>query len=131
MPTVHAPVELSVEHLLAAVKQLPPSELRKFKRQLAQWQPKNGTDADEEARLLACVEENSRLAGADQRRYERLRRKQERTSLSANQRAEYQSLIQQLEARNVKRLEALVALAQKRGTTLRGIMKELGCKDAA
>ena len=127
MPTVHAPVQLSVEHLLAAVKQLPPDELRSFKRQLAKWQPKNGKkDADKEAKLLACIEENSRLPTADQRRYERLRRKHERMDLSENELAEYRSLIQQLEARNVKRLEALWALAQKRGTTLRGIMKELG-----
>jgi hypothetical protein len=35
-------------------------------------------------------------------------------------------LLQQLEARNVRRIEALVALAQHRGTTLQGIMAELG-----
>jgi hypothetical protein len=79
----------------------------------------------EEATLLACVKENSRLPIADQRHYERLRRKHVRTELSEDEFAEYRSLLQQLEARNAKRLEALLALAQKRGMTLRGLMKAL------
>lgn len=134
MPIVHVPVQLTVEHLIAAVKQLPPTELHEFERKFAKWQKRNGAHTDEEAKLLACIKANLRLASADQRRYERLRRKHERTDLTEGEFAEYQSLLQQLEARNVKRLEALLALAQKRGTTLRGLMKELGLpslKDAA
>jgi hypothetical protein len=134
MPIVHAPVQLTVEHLLAAVKQMPPADLHDFARKFAKWQKSKGTRMHEEAKLLACIKENSRLSAADQRRYERLRRKRERMDLTESEFAEYQSLIQQLEARNVKRLEALLALAQKRGTTLRGLMKELslpGIKDAA
>lgn len=134
MPIVHAPVQLTVEHLIAAVKQLPAAELHEFERKFAKWQKRNGTHTDEEAQLLACIQANSRLPAADQRRYERLRRKREHRDLTENEFAEYQSLLQQLEARNVKRLEALLALAEKRGTTLRGLMKELGLpsiKDAA
>lgn len=134
MPIVHAPVQLTVEHLLAAVKQMPPAELYEFEQEFAKWQKSNGARTHEEAKLLACIKENSRLPAADQRRYERLRRKRERTDLTESEFAEYQSLLQQLEARNVKRLEALLALAQKRGTTVRGLMKELGLpsiKDAA
>jgi hypothetical protein len=134
MPVVHAPVQLTVEHLIAAVKQLPPTELHEFERKFIKWQKRNGALADEEAKLLACIKANLRLPAADQRRYERLRRKHERTDLTESEFAEYQSLLQQLEARNAKRLEALLTLAQKRGTTLRGLMKELGLpslKDAA
>ena len=134
MPIVHAPVQLTVEHLIAAVKQMPPAELHQFEQEFAKWQKRNGTHTREEAKLLACIKENSRLPTADQRCYERLRRKHERTDLTESEFAEYQSLIQRLEARNVKRLDALLALAKKRGTTLRGIMKELGLpsmKDAA
>jgi len=126
MPTVHVPAQLSVEHLMTAVKQLSPAELRTFARQFAAWQGQKSQQAAEEAALLADIEENSRLPVAAQRRYERLRRQCERQMLTARALAEYQSLLQQLEARNVKRLEALIAFAQRRGTTLRGIMAALG-----
>jgi hypothetical protein len=133
MPTVLVPAQLTVEHLIEAVKQLSPVELREFSRQFATWQEQSNTpadQADEEAALLAAIEENSRLPATEQRRYERLRRKCERRMLTAHELAEYQLLLQQLEARNVKRVEALIALAQRRGTTLRGIMAELGLPSA-
>lgn len=126
MPTVQVPAQLSVEHLMTAVKQLSPTELRAFVRQFAAWQGQKSKQAAEEAALLADIEENSRLPVAAQRRYERLRRQCERQRLTERELAEYQSFLEQLEARNVKRLEALIALAQQRGTTLRGIMAELG-----
>ena len=121
----------TAQDLLSAVKELPPNERQTFIRQFGTWQKQNGTLStqvlsDEEAALLTEIEENSRLPVAAQRRYERLRRQCERQRLSARALAEYQSLLQQLEARNVKRLEALIALAQRRGTTLRGIMAALG-----
>jgi hypothetical protein len=134
MPIVHAPVQLTVEHLLAAVKQMPPAELHEFVQEFVKWQKSNGVRTHDEAKLLACIKENSRLPTADERRYERLRRKRERADLTESEFAEYQLLLQQLEARNAKRLKALLTLAQKRGTTLRGLMKELGVpgiKDAA
>ena len=113
---------------------MPPAELHEFAQEFTKWQKRNGTRSHEEAKLLTRIKENSRLPVTHQRRYERLRRKHERTDLTESEFAEYQALIQQLEARNVKRLEALLALAQKRGTTLRRIMEELGLpsiKDAA
>ena len=128
MPIVEVPAQLTVEHLLLVVKQLSPAELREFTRKLAEWQEQNGKQAEEEAALLASIEENSRLPETSQRRYEQLRRKCERRTLTEHELAEYQSLLQQLEARNVKRIEALSALAQRRGMTLRGIMTELGLK---
>ena len=130
MPTAVVPAQMTVEHLMAAVKQLSPAGLREFAQQFAAWQEKNDTQADEEATLLAAIEENSRLPADEQRRYVRLRRKCERRTLTEHELAEYQSLLQQLEARNVKRVEALIALAQRRGTTLQGIMVELGLPSA-
>ena len=61
------------------------------------------------------------MPSVEQERYEELRHKCESTTLTEPELAEYQSLLQQLEARNVKRIEALSILAQRRGTTLRGI----------
>ena len=130
MPTVLVPAQLTVEHLMAAIKQLSPAELHEFAQHFAAWQEKSSTQADEEAALLATIEENSRLPAAEQRRYERLRRKCERRTLTEHELSEYQRLLQQLEARNVKRVEALIALAERRGTTLQGIMAELGLPSA-
>ncbi len=129
MPTVRVPVQLTVEHLIAAVKQLPPADLHEFEQAFAKWQKRNGIHTDEEAKLLECINKNAQLPAAEQRRYERLRRKHERTNLTESEREEYLSLLRQLETRNVKRLEALLALARKRGTTLRGLMKTLGLPD--
>jgi hypothetical protein len=116
----------TAENLLTAVKQLPPTELRKFERKFQAWRKQNGEQ--EEAALLASIKENSRLPDVEHKRYEQLRRKCERRTLTEKELAEYQSLLQKLEARNVKRVEALIALSKKRGTTLRGIMAELGLK---
>jgi hypothetical protein len=130
MPTVLVPAQLTVEHLMAAIRQLSPAELREFAQHFAAWQEGNSTQEDEEAALLATIEKNSRLPPTEQRCYERLRRKCGRRTLTEHELAEYQWLLQQLEARNVKRLEALIALAQRRGTTLQGIMVELGLPSA-
>ena len=131
MPTVQVPVQLTVDHLMMAIKQLSPAELYELMQQLAAWQQHNGQQVEEEAALLARIEENSRLPAAAQRRYVQLRRQCERRTLTARELTEYQTLLQQLEARNVKRVEALIALAQRRGTTLRGIMEELGLHNEA
>ena len=131
MPTVHVPVHLTMEQLLAAVKQLSPDELREFAEQFAAWQKQHDQQDEEESALLALVEENSRLPPAEQRRYEQLRHKRERRTLTEHELAEYQALLKQFEARNVKRIEALIALAQRHGTTLRGVMTELGLYNEA
>ena len=38
MPIVHVPVHLTIEQLLAAIKQLSPDELREFAEEFAAWQ---------------------------------------------------------------------------------------------
>lgn len=126
MPTVQVPAQLTVEHLIAAVMQLSPDELREFTQQFVTWQEQHSQLEDEDTTLLASIEENSRLPTPEQQRYERLRRKCERETLSDRELATYQELLQQLEVRNAKRLAALIALAQQRGTTLRDLMAQLG-----
>ena len=112
MPTVQVPAQLNIEHLIAAVKQLSPIELLEFSQEFDALRKKNGTRSSKEARLLACIQENSYLPDPRHQRYERLRRKCERQTLTERELEEYQSLVQQLEARNVKRLEALISLAK-------------------
>jgi len=119
--------QLSAEHAVTVVKRLSPAELRKFKRQFAQWQKQNRQQMDEEAVLLACIEENSRLSAAQQRRFNRLRRKRQTGTLTKKvEEVELQALWRHVEQMNVARLEALTNLAQRRGTSVRALMQELG-----
>lgn len=78
--------------------------------------------------LLAMIEEYSRLPEKKHNRYWELRDKREDETLSEAETEEYQLLIQELEARNVERIRALIILAKKRGTTLRSVMTQLGIK---
>jgi hypothetical protein len=126
MPTIQVPAQLTVEHLMAAVKQLSPSELQEFMEQVATWQQQNGQQAEEEAVLLARIADNSRLPTAAQRRFNQLRCKHQTTTLTNSEAAELQALWQRVEQMNVARLEALTTLAQRRGTDVQTLMRGLG-----
>jgi hypothetical protein len=126
MPTMDVPAPLTVEHLMAAIKQLSPGEWQEFQRQLTEWQEQNGRREETEASLLVCIQENSRLPDAEQRRFHQLRRKHQSEGLTAFEEAELQALWQRVEQMNVARLEALTRLAQHRNTDVRTLMRELG-----
>jgi hypothetical protein len=66
------------------------------------------------------------LPTAEQRRFNRLRRKRQVATLTAPEATEFQAFWQRVEQMNVVRLEALSALAQQRGTDVRTLMRELG-----
>ncbi len=72
-------------------------------------------DIDQEKSLLAIIQENSQLPEKDQARYQHLLRKCESKTISLEELAEYQTLSNKLETRNLKRIEALIALAQIKG----------------
>jgi hypothetical protein len=127
MPTVEAPVQLSVEHLLAAVKQLSPAELREFARELAAWQERNGQQAEEEAELIQATK--ARLPAADERRLRRLGSKSERGTLTPAELAEYRALAQRAEQIDVTRVEALAKLVQRRGKPVSVVKKEIGWRE--
>lgn len=76
--------------------------------------------------LLTMVEEYSRLPQKKHDCYWQLRDKHEVESLTDAESNEYKTLIQEWEARNVERIRALIALAKKRGTTLRDAITQLG-----
>ena len=118
--------QLTVDHLLDGVQQLTPAELWEFTERFAEWQKQK--EVPEEASLLASIQENSRLPDGEQQRYQELWHKCENATLNETELAEYQKLLGKLEAKNLKRIEALTTLAQIRGKTLRQIMAELGLK---
>lgn len=126
MPMVQVPAQLTVEHLMAAVKQLSPTEWHEFQQQLTAWQAQNGVREATEAELVTCINTNSRLPAATQRRFNRLRRKRQAETLTPAEAAELQTLWQRVEAMDVARLQALTTLAQRRGTDVKTLMRDLG-----
>jgi hypothetical protein len=129
MPTLHVPAELTVEHLLAAIKQLSPAEWREFQQRLSEWQAENGPQAEPEAALLASIQENSQLPDADQRRFNHLRHKLQAEALSSPEEIELQELWERVEQMNVARLQALTRLAQRRNVPVSTLMRELGIRE--
>lgn len=124
MPIVQVPVQLTVEHLMAAIRQLSPAELREFTQQFAQWQEQNGKQVDDEAALIEATK--ARLPAADKRRLKRLMAKSERGTLTPKELDEYRALAQQAERLNVTRVEALAELVRRRGEPVRALMQEIG-----
>lgn len=118
--------QLTVDHLLDGLQQLSAAELWEFTERLSEWQRQR--EVPEEVPLLASIRENSRLPEKEQQRYQELWRKCENETLSETELAEYHKLLSKLEARNVKRIESLITLAEMRGKTLEQVMAELGLK---
>jgi hypothetical protein len=124
MPTVQVPAQLTVEHLIAAVKQLSPAELNTFTEWLVAWQQQNGTQENTDATLIRATK--ARLPAADTQRLKRLIAKSERGTLTTKELDTYRMLAQQAEQLNIRRVEALAELVQRRGKSPRVIMEDIG-----
>jgi alkylhydroperoxidase/carboxymuconolactone decarboxylase family protein YurZ len=132
MPVVKVPAELTVDHLVRAVEQLPSEELAEFARRVIAIQVRRGVPLlvnDEEQALLAAI--SGRLPTEVQRRLDELREKSYEETLTPVEQAELLAFVQQVEQRDVARAEALVQLAKKRGTTVSELMHTLGLGAAA
>ena len=126
MSAAQIPPQFTAEYVIAVVKQMPPAELRKFSRRFIAWQQQGHQTADEEALLLARIEENSRFPAADQRRFNRLRRKRQAETLTKGEETELQAFWRRVERMSATRLEALHELARRRGRSVKTLMRELG-----
>ena len=124
MPTIQVPAQLTVQHLMAAVQQLSPDELREFERQFAAWQQQHSKQMDEEVALIQAIK--GRLPAADEQRLKRLIAKSERGTLTPQELDAYRTLAQRTEQLNVMRVEALAELVQRRGKPVRVIKEEIG-----
>jgi len=80
----------------------------------------------EEEELLRVIKENSQLPPEKQKRFNRLRRKLQNETITEKEREELLAMWQELERRNIVRLEALIKLAQKRKVSVRELMEQLG-----
>src|SRR4029434_6963584 len=93
MPTVQVPAQLTVEHLMAAVKQFSSDELYEFKSQFAEWDGQNGEQTTEEARLIQATK--MRLPVVEARRLKRLIAKSERGTLTPKELSGLQKVLSQ------------------------------------
>ena len=82
-----------------------------------EWTPTQNTD--QENSLLEIIKENSQLPEEDQTRFQQLTHMCKNGTMSNDDLTEYQTLLRQLEVRNLKRIEALMALAQIKGKRYR------------
>jgi hypothetical protein len=126
MPTVNVPVQLNVKHLMRAVKRLSPDELHEFTQQFTAWRNQTRQPSENEDDLITYIEKNSRLPDAEQRCFDRLRHKQQTETLTRAEGEVLRTLWQKVEQMDVVRLEALIKLAQLRGTDVRTCMRDLG-----
>lgn len=126
MPTIQVEAQMTAGQLLKAVKQLPRPELDSFVEQVIMLRACQRAPrlVQVETELLTKI--NQGLGTQDQRRFDNLVSKREIEDLTADENAEFLRMTNLLEALNVERMEALAELARIRGTTLLGLMKDLG-----
>lgn len=119
MQIVELPVQVTVKGLLRAVEQLPPRDLEEFLALARVVQKRNWSEAS----LLTAAQK--RLPEQQLSRLRDLEAKLEAETLTEHERQELLTLVELAEKVDVERAEALLALAQKRQTTLDQVMEEL------
>lgn len=127
MVTVEVSAKLTVDDLVVAVEKLPTQELTEFVRRVIAIQARRGVPLlaeEEEQMLLKAIE--GRLPTGAQDRLDVLREKSREGTLTPTEQAELLGFVQRVERQDLARVEALVDLARKRGTTVSSLMRELG-----
>ena len=119
MAVLEIPAQVTVDALVQAVAQLPPDELEEFLTQVNFLRQRRATEAS----LLAIV--HRQLPSGQRQRLDELRDKLEAETLTDAERTELLELVEHVEATDVERAEALLALAQKRGVSVRQLMEDL------
>lgn len=131
MATVRIEAELSTDKLLEAVKQLSLRELDSFIEQVLAIQAERKAPAlpvDETALLLKI---NNGLPAKVQQRYRKLIKLRQEERLTQDEYEELLRLTDDVEHKQVERLEALSELARLRGKSVRELMDVLGIKPPA
>jgi len=119
MAAVDIPARVTVDALVKAVAQLSGDELEEFLSQVKLLRQRQADEAD----LLAVVQR--RLPAEQQQRLDELRDKLEAETLTDAERDELLELVERIEAADVERAEAMLALAQRRGVSVRQLMEDL------
>ena len=132
MVTIDVSAKMTVDDLLAAVEKLPSQELTEFIRRVIAIQARRGVPllADEEEQALLEAIKGQSLSDDEQNRLDELRNKSREGSLTQMEQADLLGFVQRVEGQDLARVEALVELARKRGTTISNLMHELGIEAA-
>ena len=116
MTIVRVPAQVTVDALVEVVAQLPSNELDDFLAQVNLTRQRQAT----EAALLVTI--RRQLPAEQQQRLSELRDKLEAETLTEAERTELLELVERVEAADVERAEALLALSQRRGVSVRRLM---------
>ena len=119
MTVLRIPAQVTVDALVEVVAQLPSNDLDDFLAQVNLIRQRQAT----EAALLDTI--RRRLPAKQRRRLDELRGKLEAETLTDAERTKLLELVERVEAADVERAEALLALAQKRGVSVRQLMDNL------
>jgi len=120
MTVLDIPAQVTVDALIKVVTQLPSDELEEFLTRINIVRRRQANEAD----LLAVVQHP--LPPEQQQRLDELRDRLESETLTDAERTELLEMIERIEAADVKRAEALLALAENRGVSVRRLMQDLG-----
>ena len=131
MATVRIEAELSTDKLLEAVKQLSLRELDSFIEQVLAFQAERKAPvlSTDETDLLTKI--NNGLPAKVQQRYRKLIKIRQEERLTPEDHEELLRLTDEVERKQVERLEALSELARLRGKSLRELMEALDIKPPA
>lgn len=126
MPLVHIEANLSTEQLLQAVKQLEPDQLETFATKILALRAGQQAPAASAVESELLLKINEALPTKSQHRYEELIAKRQAESLTPADHQELLRLGDEMERKEVDRLQALKALADLRRIPLRDLMNQLG-----
>lgn len=130
MATVQVQTEVSLPALLQGVQQLDSSTLEQFADAVMLLRAKRRAPSlpSNEVELLQRI--NQGLPEATRARFATLKGKRQAATLTDAEHDELLAIVDQIEERDVERLQALTELAQFRHTSVRELMDQLGLTPA-
>src|SRR5262249_13346554 len=119
-------VEIPTSELLRAVERLPPAELDEFAGQVLALRTRHVAPSLDrtESELFEII--NQGMSAETQNRFTALKARLQADTMTPQEQAELIQITDQNEIQNARRIEALIALAQHRGVTVRQLMDQLG-----
>lgn len=116
-----------VDHLLDAVKRLPPDALAEFTARLAEWQESPENPGPTDAFLIEQTRQC--LAAGDAQRLRELGARSEDQTLGPAELDEYRQLARRAERITAARAQALAELARRRSQPVGTLKQDIGWQD--
>lgn len=126
MATVQLQTEISIDSLLQGVQNLDSDTLEQFADKVLLLRAARRAQSLSVDEVLLLKEINAHLSEATQLRFAELKSKRQAEELTEAEHEELLEIVDQVEQRDVDRLQALTALAQLRNVTVRDLMQQLG-----